>query len=200
MAFNLKEQFNLSGETPSGHKLEELRQHYMIQANMRGDDSNNIGGLRINNGNRNNSAQLTKKKEQQATNDLILLSNLQRQLDAITDNMINKYGEDFAEQFAAEFLTPDKFTELMSIEDDSERRAALADALLDGINDGSIDVDKVYANPDFKQWLDKHDDIRTIENHLKAQQSEVLDLNTNDTFDVASNNTANELDKLFSPS
>lgn len=126
---------------------------------MSGSDASSVGGLAINTNGRKSSALLAKQKEQQATNDIILLAELQRQLDNITNNMIDKYGEDFAEQFAAEFLDEDTFIDIMKIKDDQERRAAFAQAINDGIKNGTIDAEEVSANLDFKEWLTVHDNI-----------------------------------------
>jgi hypothetical protein len=156
---DLTKTFDVSRQTPSGKSLDELRHSYYIQSSMDGSDANNIGGLAINTNGRESSALLAKKKEQQATNDIILLAELQRQLDNITNNMIDKYGEDFAEQFAAEFLDENTFTDIIKIEDDQERRAAFAQAINDGIKNGTIDIEEVSANPDFKEWLTVHDNI-----------------------------------------
>ena len=59
--------------------------------------------------------------------------------------MIQKYGEDFAEQFAAELLDKETFEKLMLIQDPEERRKAIALSVWDGIQDGSKLLGKILA-------------------------------------------------------
>lgn len=160
MGSDLTKRFGVSTQTPSGVSLDELRQSYYIEANMRGNDAASIGGLQVNTSGRKDAAMLAQRKAQQATNDFILLADLQRQLATIENAMVDKYGEDFAEQFAAEYLEEDVFNEIMQIEDPEKRRQAFAQAINDGIRNGTIDADDVNANPDFAGWLDRHDQIR----------------------------------------
>lgn len=162
MANNLKDIFDISSETPSGHTLDELRQHYFIEAISRGDDSASIGGLQVNTNGRKDAAALALRKQRQATNDMLLIDAMMRDFAAMTNKMIDKYGEDFAEQFAADLLEPDVFAELMKIEDPEARQQAIAQAILDGIANGTIDPKDAYANPDFADWLKKYDEISEV--------------------------------------
>ena len=73
--------------------------------------------------------------------------------------MVAKYGEDFAEQFAADLLDEQTYKKVMSIQDQKDRRKAIAEAISDGVANGTIDQQKAYENPDFAQWLDAHADL-----------------------------------------
>jgi len=195
---DLTKTFDVSRQTPSGQSLEQLRQNYFIQASMDGSDENSIGGININTNGRKSAALLAKQKQQQATNDIIMLANLQRQLEAIENNMIDKYGEDFAEQFAAEYLDETVFNDIMKIDDDQQRRAAFAQAINGGIKNGTIDAKDVYGNPDFTEWLTQHKDIRTVENEMKIAQSQIIEQSVETPFDMTSeNNASSELDNIF---
>jgi hypothetical protein len=200
MASDLTKTFDVSRQTPSGQSLEQLRQNYFIEASMSGSDAASIGGLQINTNGRKDSATLAEKKAQQATNDFLLLVELQRQLSAIEDNMIAKYGEDFAEQFAAEYLDEDIFNTIMQIDDPEKRRQAFAQTINDGIKGGTIDADDVYANPDFMQWLDKHDEIEQAKNAMKVDATQSFD--SDDLASAHDQDSNNELasgfDSLFS--
>jgi hypothetical protein len=176
MASDLTKTFDVSRQTPSGQSLETLRQNYFIEASMSGSDAASIGGLQVNTNGRKGSATLAEKKAQQATNDFLLLVELQRQLSAIEDNMVAKYGEDFAEQFAAEYLDEDTFNNIMQIDAPEKRRQAFAQAINDGIKNGTIDADDVYGNPDFAQWLDKHDEIDQTKNAMKVDATQSFDI------------------------
>jgi hypothetical protein len=200
MASDLTKSFDVSRQTPSGQSLEQLRQNYFIEASMSGSDDASIGGLQVNTNGRKGAAALAEKKAQQATNDFLLLAELQRQLSAIEDSMINKYGEDFAEQFAAEYLDEDTFNTIMQIDDPEERRRAFAQAINDGIKNGTIDAADVYDNPDFMQWLDKHDEVRMAENEAKitSKNSSELDIAQNQSFEVADEqDVSSGLDNIF---
>ena len=181
----------------TGETLEWIRHNYYIAASMSGDDSTSIGGLQINPSGRMEHSSTTKKKEEKAKTDLMIMAILERQLQEIELAMARKYGEDFAEQFAAELLDEKTFEKLMQIKDPEERRKAIALSIHDGVKNGSIDATKAYQNPDFKEWLDKHTEVREFRQELenssasvsdahKAEQSNDLSqgINEEDTFDA----------------
>ena len=159
MVSDLTKTFDISRQTPSGHSLEELRQDYFIQASTEGNGAASVGGLQVNTGGRKDSAAMALKKQQQATSDMLLLAELSRQLEAITNDMIAKYGEDFADNLAAEFLDEETYKKLMEIEAPEERRLAIAKAINEGINNGTIDADAAHNNPDVKGWLETNDKL-----------------------------------------
>lgn len=97
---------------------------------------------------------IKKKQEQSAKDLLVTLEQIRQQFEKLEAQMIDKYGEDFAEQFAAELLDEETYKKIMEIEDQEERRQAIAEAILKGIEDGTIDPEEVFKNPDFKQWLE----------------------------------------------
>ncbi|MCR9107106.1 MAG: hypothetical protein NXI15_17580 [Gammaproteobacteria bacterium] len=144
----------------TGETLEWIRHNYYIAASMSGDDSPSIGGLQINPNGRMENSSTAKKKEEKTRTDLMIMAILDRQLQEIELAMARKYGEDFAEQFAAELLDEKTFEKLMQIVDPEERRKAIALSIYEGIRDGSIDADTAHQNPDFKEWLDKHAELR----------------------------------------
>lgn len=155
-AGDLTRVFDIERQEVTGETLEQIRDNYYIAAKMNGSDDSSVGGLNINASGRQDSATLAKKKEKQATSDMIMMALLDSQLAEIESAMIDKYGEDFAEQLAADLLDEDTYSKLMEIEDPEERRRAIAKAINDGIENGTIDPDKIYDNPDVKDWLDAH--------------------------------------------
>ena len=155
----LTEIFEKSREEAKGETLEQMRQNYFIEASMHGDDEAFLGDLLINQNSKESEALVAKKKRQQAVYDLLMFIELERQLTAIEDMMMNKYGASFAENLAAEYLDENAYKKLMEIEDLEERRKMIALAINKGINNGSIDPGKVYENPDNKDWLDAHAEV-----------------------------------------
>ena len=199
MASDLTKTFDVSRQTPFGISIETLRQNYFIEASMNGNDAASIGGLQINTGGRKDAAALVRKKEQQATNDMLLLNELSRQLEAISANMATKYGENFSDDFAAQFLSKEKCEELMKIKNPKEREKATARAINEGIKNGTIDPNDVYANPDFKAWLDKHDEVAAAqrENDVKLANHKAVDLEP-ESSDIGQNEiTTNDLDNAL---
>ena len=167
-----------------GETLEQVRDNYYIAAKMHGCDDHSVGGLNINVSGRQDRAIIEKKKREQATQDMILMSLLDDQLADLEKALADKYGDDFAEVFAAEFLDDETYKTLMQIEDPEERRRAIAKAINDGIASGTIDPEEVYKNPDVKEWLAVHQQKRqqladldythaTLEDEKKAEQSHV---------------------------
>ncbi len=173
-AGDLTKIFDDKRRAPTGETLDQIRQNYFIAAQMSDSDDNSVGGLNINKSGRRDNASIDQKKRNQATDDFILMIMLDDRLTVIENNMIEKYGEDFAETMAAEFLDEDTHTRLMQIKDPEERRKAIAKEINDGIENGTIDPDEVYQNPDFKEWLDTHAayDEAKIENAKSGPISE----------------------------
>ena len=105
-------------------------------------------------------------------------------------NLADKYGEDFAENLAAEHLDKETYMKIMAIEDQEERRDAIAEALLDGIENGTIDPDTL--NGDIRSWLDAKEQAHQTQELESARSNSVLN---NDL--VASNTEESTLDNLF---
>lgn len=75
----------------------------------------------------------------------------------IEEQLAARYGENFAENLAAEYLNEETYKRLMGIDDKTERRRQIALELNKGIQDGSIDADIILGNSDFEGWLHAHD-------------------------------------------
>ncbi len=140
----------------TGETLNQVRANYFIGALMSESDDTAIGGLNINGSGRINNINAEKKNSKRSIEDMILMNMItEMSLPDFENMMVGKYGEDFAENMAAEYLDPDVYNEIMKIQDPEERRKAIADAINEGIANGTIDPADIYANPDFKEWLDK---------------------------------------------
>lgn len=124
---------------------------------------------------------------------LMMLDQLNDQLEAIESALVGKYGEQFAENLAAELLDEEQFKVIMQIEDEAERRRAIADAINNGIANGSIDPKDAYENPDFKEWLDKYSELESVS--LKVEASTV---NAEAEFSEPTSNVTKSLDQFFS--
>lgn len=158
MGYDLTRIFEKSSQEIKGKELDALRQNYYIEASMRGSDETSIAGINVNTSGRHDNQLATNKKKKQSTQDILdYIAMLDNQLAIIENKMIDKYGEDFAENLAAEYLDKETYQKLIEIEDQEERRHAIAKAINDGIENGTIDADKI-TNPDFKEWLDIHKD------------------------------------------
>ena len=129
---------------------------------------------------------------------MMMLDQLNDQLEAIESALVGKYGKQFAENLAAELLDEEQFKVIMQIEDQAERREAIAKAINDGIRSGEIDVQKAFENPDFRDWLNKHNEITEMELNLgatKAPKNQPID---NEFSTTPSTQLAPGLDSLFS--
>ncbi|MEW8626271.1 MAG: hypothetical protein AB2551_11005 [Candidatus Thiodiazotropha sp.] len=188
---DLTKTFDTARKESTGETLEKMRGNYYIALNMRGSDDNTLGGLNINTSGRANQATIAKKKVKQYTDGLLMVA-LQDQLAAIESAMADKYGEDFAENLAAEFLDEETYKAVIAIEDPEERRRAIARAINEGIKNGTTDPDEVYKNPDFKEWLDKHAEREEYE----VRNAAIGKITSSDLD--ASNTEEAALDVLFS--
>lgn len=95
---------------------------------------------------------------------LTLLALLDSQIQILETSLADRYGDDFAENLAAEYLDEETYKELMAIEDQDERRAAIAAAINEGIANGTIDPSEIYADAELKEWLEKHATRSDLEN------------------------------------
>ncbi|VXC98235.1 conserved hypothetical protein [Oceanicaulis sp. 350] len=84
----------------------------------------------------------------------ILLSNMEDRLEA-------QYGEHFAENLFADLLEEqlieqDEYARIMAIEDQDERRRAIAAAIQRGIDEGRISPDDLGGHEWAQEWLGEH--------------------------------------------
>ena len=142
---DMRNHFDTARQRPPEQNLEELRQNYFTQATMQGSDDPSIGGIRVNVSGRKNDHAVGngRAKKSSIADDLLFLDMLEQ-----------RYGEYFAENWAAELLDEETYSELMKIEDQAERRRAIAEAIQRGIEDGTIDPAEVQSNPDLARWLE----------------------------------------------
>lgn len=172
--------FDTARKFPPAETLEQIRQNYFIAATMSGDDSPSIAGLNINMSGRQDFTTLnTDRKKQQSNHTAFLLMISNMTIEQMENRLAAQYGENFAENLAAEYLDEDVYKRLMSIEDKTERRRQIALELNKGIRDGSIDADKINDNSDFKNWLDTHEKNRQLK--LESTQNNQASLTETDS-------------------
>ena len=75
------------------------------------------------------------------------------------------YGDGGTLNWAAELLDEDTYAQIMQIEDQAERREAIAEAIIQGVRNGTIDPETI-DNPDLLEWLDRH--TEKYESRLEA--------------------------------
>ena len=166
--------FDECRKQPDGETLEHLRANYFIGALMNESDAVSVGGLIINPSARINNANSAKEKERRANTAILIklmndrLAQIQAQLAQIENELVDKYGVYFADDLAAEYLDVETNKTLMLIQDDEERRHAIANALNDGIKNGTVESEKIYKNTDIKEWLDVS---KERENLIEAKQN-----------------------------
>jgi hypothetical protein len=169
---SLTASFDNSRKIPPAEILEQIRHSYYVAAKIQGNDDPTIGGLRINMSGRTdmdvlNNSDNKKKRDHENFMLALMISNMTiRQME---DRLAEQYGENFAENLAAEHLDEDTYKRLMGIDDKTERRRQIAFELNKGIEDGSIVTDKIYGNSDFKDWLGAHKENRQLK--LEASQN-----------------------------
>jgi len=120
-----------------------------------------------------------KERSDQKRDQLTLLVLLDDQIHDLEVTLAGRYGEDFAENLAAEYLDEEIFKSLMAIEDQSERRHAIALALSEGIANGSIDPEEISRDPELTDWLNKQLEKRelrqksSLESDLAVHEKEI---------------------------
>ena len=152
----LKTTFDESRKLPSGETLEQLRQNYYIQAQMRGSDEQSIGGLNVNTSGRQNSAFSKEKKRNEKANDAMfyaLLNDMRERLADLEASMAQRYktlqltyGDDVVGGMVDTYLSDE---EKAGLETDSDKMHALADKFLN--EDGAIKDE--YKNTEEAKYL-----------------------------------------------
>ena len=158
---SLTSTFDECRKQPDGKTLEQMRAHYFTDAIMNEKESPNTGGLNIPHADVLECIKDRKKREEYTKYITRILKSLNTRLDAleaqlarIEDKLIRNHGKYFADELAAEYLDAETNKTLMLIQDDEERRHATANALNDGIENGTVDSVEIYKNTDIKEWLD----------------------------------------------
>ncbi len=172
MASHLTDTFLTASQKTQIDEVAKLDQYYELAALTANNDDNIGGGRMVKTSAHSKTAE--HKKDQQHRDLLRAITEQQQILDQIEAVMVAKYGEDFAEQFAADLLDDQTYKKLMSIQDQKERREAIAKAINDGVANGTIDHQKAFENPDFKQWLDANDQIEK-DMQLNPQYDQITD-------------------------
>jgi hypothetical protein len=166
----------------NGLSFEELRHNYSVSAKMNNSDDTSIGGINIAPNGNARDALSGDDKDKQAARDFLLMSML-NDIDAMEANLADKYGEDFAENLAAEHLDEETYMRLMLIDEQGERRKQIAIELQRGIENGTIDADAI-ENPDFKEWIE----VRAADVQNRAN----LDLSDKTDLDVTENTSESD--------
>ena len=158
-AGNLTAHFDASRRIPPAELIEETRHDYYIAAQMQKNGDPAIGGLSINTSGRTDmdypGSDNQKKRERDERMLALMIHNMT--LQQIEDQLAARYGENFAENLAAEYLSEESYKRLMSIEDKTERRRQIAVELNKGIEDGNIDKGRIFENADMENWLKVHE-------------------------------------------
>jgi hypothetical protein len=158
-AGNLTTHFDASRRIPPAELIEEIRHNYYTAAQMQNNGDPTIGGLTVNTSGRTDmdypGSDNQKKRERDERMLALMIHNMT--LQQIEDQLAARYGENFAENLAAEYLSEESYKRLMSIEDQTERRRQIAVELNKGIEDGSIDKGRIFENADMENWLKVHE-------------------------------------------
>ena len=185
-----------------GQSLETLRHDYYVMAQMLEDGRNTIGGLTINQSGRLDYIEQKRIKEKEFSRDrmyLLLLNDIKK-LESVLEQ---KYGEDFAENLAAQYLDEETYTNIMAIEDQDERRRQIALALQQGIEDGTIDPSAFEDDPLLIQWIEARaaaEQNIVAKAGAKAQEPEQPSDKENETkaYELGSgSNEASTFDNIF---
>lgn len=127
---------------------------------------------------------------------LSMLEQIRDDLAAMETVLADKYGEDFAEQLAADLLPPDKYDELIKIDDKEERRRAIAQAINDGIRDGTIDPNDPRINSDYQDWLDMQSELAR---EITMAEALTLPYQHETHAGIDNQNESSEWDAIFMP-
>ena len=144
-------------EPDSGESLEQTRHNYTTQAQMDESDDRSVAGLIVNTSGHRTGDGVSGRRKAESASDFLLLHELS--LSEFEDWMEGRYGEDFAENWAAELLDEESYMELVKIENQDERRERIANSIREGMTNGTIAPAKVKDIPHLEEWLNHHDQL-----------------------------------------
>lgn len=101
-----------------------------------------------------------------ARTDDTLLAALLTEIDRMESRLADQYGNGFAGDLLADLsakglIGDDEYARIMAIEDDTERRRAIALRIQEGLDKGTIKPDDLRDHPWAREWLDKHKQATT---------------------------------------
>lgn len=202
MSTSLKSIFEDSRKAILGESLEQARQNYYIEAQMRESEATSIGGVNINASGHHDNIALDKKKKDQATQDMIFnamirqlqneLAEIERRMAKQHEELRKKYGNDVVGGMAATYLHEQDTTGLHT---EQQKMNALADKFLR--EDGEIKdeyqhlVDAQYTrdwqrSQEIEQELKNRSgdfDISHTEYSLSDSRHAVLSVEANESID-----------------
>lgn len=105
-----------------------------------------------------------------------LLAMLDNQLADLEDRIAGQYGENFAEDLLSELreeghVDQDEYDRIMAIEDQDERRRAIAELIQQKINDGSLTYNDLKDSPWAREWLNSN---KAVQLAIEAKADDVI--------------------------
>jgi len=206
--------FDECRKQPDGETLEQMRANYFTDIVMNERDCTSAGGLNIPQAGIINGVKEKKERKKHAKDVAFALKLLNDRLVAleaelawIEDKLIRNNGVYFADDLAAEYLDAETNRTLMLIQDDEERRHAVAKELNKGIENGTLKSEKIYENTDIEKWLTVSKDYEETKLEVSqtvhdknAQQlvsGEPITQNTKINHDISDGNEESVFDDIF---
>jgi len=164
----LREKFTENGLTEDQDRANQTRLRDAKTEELLGQDSGAIDG-RIERGaalaSRRRSEQANKAKAKARTADTVLAAILE-DIARIENDLVTQYGQGFAGDLLADLcakgrVSDDEYAHIMAIEDNTERRCAIAIRIQEGLDNGTIKPDDLQGHPWAREWLDKHKEATT---------------------------------------
>lgn len=126
-------------------------------------------GSNLDRHNRMERERLLRQKTKDKSNDLTLLAMLD-DLAEFEAGIAADYGENFAENLFSDLnakglISDEDHKEIMSIQDDAERKKAMAAKIQEGLDDGSIKPEDLGGHPWAQEWLGRY---KNIEQRMQA--------------------------------
>ncbi len=120
--------------------------------------------------NRDQRSRTEKERQARSRNDSTTLSMLLDDLAEFEAGLAADYGDNFAENLFSDLnakglISDEDHKEVMSIQDEAERKKAMAAKIQEGLDDGTIKPEDLEGHPWSQEWLEKH---KNIEQRMEA--------------------------------
>lgn len=182
----LREKFTENGLTEDQAQAIQTSARNVRVEELLGQNSGAIDG-RIERGsalaNRRRNQKANQAKAKTRASDTVLAAIL-ADIDRIERRLADQYGSGFAGDLLADLsakglVSDDEYARIMAIEDDTERRRAIALRIQEGLDNGTIKPEDLKEHPWAHEWLDKHKQA-TTEMTLQAARYERGEIDADD--------------------
>ncbi|WP_416877416.1 hypothetical protein [Litorimonas sp.] len=188
-----------------------------LQAEQKAEIAHNAGmqvgtalneGIILDDAGARRTIQQTEQERQKRAKESVSLHETLESLRDYEKGLADKHGEHFAENLLSDLnqdglIEDDDYKRIMSIEDQEQRRVAIAAAIQDGLDSGRIQPEDLKDHPWAQDWLRRHEEV-AVKRELEAKAAlegdyepdQVMESSKYASLTIESDSQENNADKI----